>query len=190
MKKIRNVIAALVSLRHHFVRMPETAAAVNAGKRQFYVTGPGAIDCTHVPFSCPASTDGELYRNRKGLMSINVQAICDARYWITNVVARWLGSTHDARIGDNSLVAARAEAGQLDGIFVGDGGYRCTDFMMTPMAHPESPAEMRYQKAQGKTRKSIERTFGMLKKKFVMYRTPMHPPPSRGLSPRPPVRGL
>ena len=84
-KKIRNMIAALVSLRHHFVRMPETAAAVNAFKRQFYEIAGfpgviGAIDCTHVPILCPGSTDAELYRNRKGFVPINVQAICDARY--------------------------------------------------------------------------------------------------------------
>ena len=64
------------------------------------------------------------------------------------------------------MVAARAEAGQLDGILVEDGGYRCTEYMMTPMAHPDSPAERRYQKAQVRTRNPIERTFGMLKKKF------------------------
>ena len=178
-KKIRNVIAALASLRRRFVKMPETAAEISATKRQFYEIAGfpgviGAIDCTHVPIVCPASTDAELYRNRKGFMSINVQAICDARYRVTNVVARWPGSTHDARIWDNSMVAARAEAGQLDGILVGDGGYRCTEYMMTPLAHPESPAERRYQKAQVRTRNPIERTFGMLKKfpcLFVGLRT-------------------
>ena len=51
-KKIRNVITALVSLRHHFIRMPETAEAVNACKRQFHEIAGfpgviGAIDCTH-----------------------------------------------------------------------------------------------------------------------------------------------
>ena len=51
-KKIRNAIAALVSLRPHFVRMPETAAEVSACKRQFYEIAGfpgviGAIDCTH-----------------------------------------------------------------------------------------------------------------------------------------------
>ena len=73
------------------------AAEIIAAKRQFYeIAGfPGeivAIDCTHVPIMCPAFTDVELYRNRKGFMSINVQAICDLRYRITNVVARWPGS--------------------------------------------------------------------------------------------------
>ena len=179
-KKIRNVIAALMSLRHHFVRMPETAAAVNACKRQFYVIG--VIDCTHVPILCPASTDAELYRNRKGFMSMNVQAIC-ARYRITNVVARCPGqrttpvygttpyrelsqyrsSTRRGRpAGRDPRRRRRLPLHRLDDDTNGPPGKPCRNAM------PEGPR---------KTHNPLESTFGILKKKFVMYRTPMPPPP-------------
>ena len=36
--------------------------------------------------------------NRKQFYSINVQAVCDSDAFITNIVARWPGSTHDSRI--------------------------------------------------------------------------------------------
>ncbi|KAH1021846.1 hypothetical protein HUJ04_011331, partial [Dendroctonus ponderosae] len=44
----------------------------------------------------------EVFRNRKGYISINVQAIGDADLKLINVVARWPGSTHDATIFNNS----------------------------------------------------------------------------------------
>ena len=33
----------------------------------------GAIDCTHVPVQSPGGDLGELYRNRKGYFSLNIQ---------------------------------------------------------------------------------------------------------------------
>ncbi|KAH7986852.1 hypothetical protein HPB52_024680 [Rhipicephalus sanguineus] len=44
----------------------------------------GCIDCTHIRIKSPGGPDGEVYRNRKGYFSINVQglgsrvAICEA----------------------------------------------------------------------------------------------------------------
>jgi len=49
----------------------------------------GAVDCTHVPIQSPGSDDAEIYRNRKGYMSINVQLVCDCNNYISDVVARW-----------------------------------------------------------------------------------------------------
>ena len=61
----------------------------------------GAIDCIHVPIKSPWGDDAELFRNRKGWHSINVQVIGDSQLLIRNIVARWSGSTHDSRIFDN-----------------------------------------------------------------------------------------
>lgn len=57
----------------------------------------GAIDGTHVRIVAPEQ-DEALYVNRKRYHSINVQVVCDARYRLIDVVARWPGSTHDSRI--------------------------------------------------------------------------------------------
>eukprot|EP00057_Strongylocentrotus_purpuratus_P021852 XP_011676326.1 PREDICTED: putative nuclease HARBI1 [Strongylocentrotus purpuratus] len=59
----------------------------------------GAVDGTHVELhGAPLLDDEYIYTNRKGKHSINVQLICNARYKITNVCARWPGSTHDSRV--------------------------------------------------------------------------------------------
>lgn len=35
--------------------------------------GIGAIECTHVPLLSPGGNNAEIFRNRKGFFSINVQ---------------------------------------------------------------------------------------------------------------------
>ncbi|KAK0140608.1 putative nuclease HARBI1 [Merluccius polli] len=63
----------------------------------------GAIDCTHIAIKAPS--EGEYaYVNRKHFHSLNVQIICDAQMRLTNIVARWPGSTHDSFVLTNSSV--------------------------------------------------------------------------------------
>lgn len=50
------------------------------------------------------------------------------------MVARWPGSTNDAIIFDASRLHARFVHGEMkDGILLGDNGYPCTKFLMTPL---------------------------------------------------------
>lgn len=49
---------------------------------------------------------------------------------------------------------------------VGDGGYPTSANMLTPLQNPSSPAEVRYNYAQIRTRNVVERTFGVWKKIF------------------------
>ncbi|KAK0136546.1 putative nuclease HARBI1 [Merluccius polli] len=66
----------------------------------------GAIDCTHIAIKAPS--EGEYaYVNRKHFHSLNVQIICDAQMRLTNIVARWPGSTHDSFVLTNSSVGNR-----------------------------------------------------------------------------------
>jgi nuclease HARBI1 len=58
----------------------------------------GAIDCTHIPILNPGCDQGENFRNRKGIFSINVQIVSGPRCEILDIVARWPGSVHDSRI--------------------------------------------------------------------------------------------
>ncbi|XP_070385772.1 putative nuclease HARBI1 [Dermacentor albipictus] len=154
------------------VRFPD-ASQLSGVMRDFYEIAhfagvTGCIDGTHVRIKSPGGDDAEFYRNRKGVFSINVQAVAGPMLQFFNVVASWPGSAHDSRIFDNSRVRVLYEQHRVPGLLLGDMGYACSPFLMTPLAEPgpvNSP-EGRYNKAHIKTRNSIERAFGVWKRRF------------------------
>ena len=95
-----------------------------------------------------------------------MQAACDANLKITNIVARWCGSTHDSRIFDNSRLCSEFENGDRNGILLGDAGYACRKYLLTPLRVAITPKERRYNFAHTRTRNVIERCFGVLKQRF------------------------
>ncbi|KAL1436913.1 hypothetical protein MTO96_049210 [Rhipicephalus appendiculatus] len=128
----------------------------------------GCIDCTHVRIKSPGGEDAEVYRNRKGVFSVNVQVVAGPQLQFFNVVASWPGSVHDSRIFVNSLVRVLCEEHRVPGVLLGDMGYACFPFLMTPLADPgkyDTP-ERRYNKAHIKTRNSVERAFCVWKRRF------------------------
>ncbi|CAB3261071.1 unnamed protein product [Arctia plantaginis] len=81
-------------------------------------------DCTHIKIQSPGGDDAELFRNRKSYMSINMQTISSPNLLITDIVARWPGSTHDSTIYQNSRRYERFERGDYQGSYLlGDSGY-------------------------------------------------------------------
>ena len=112
------------------------------------VAGPqvvSAVDCTHVLLKgSRLGDDGYIYVNRKRMTTINVQLMCDSNYRITNVVAKWPGSAHDSRILSHSNIGREYEAGHRQGILIGDSGYPLKPWLMTPIAQPQTPAEVAY----------------------------------------------
>ncbi len=80
-------------------------------------------DCTHVAIQSPGGATSELYRNRKGYFSLNVQMVGSANLLVEDVVARWAGSVHDSTILANSRIFAKFETGEiLNGYLLGDAG--------------------------------------------------------------------
>ena len=114
----------------------------------------------------PGGDNAELFRNRKGFFSINVQAVSGPNLAIQNIVVRWPGSVHDARVFDNSRLCARFERGDIPGVLLGDSGYPCRQYLMTPIIAPQTRPERMYNCAQIRTRNTVERMFGVWKRMF------------------------
>jgi len=173
---VHRVTAAIASLREKYVKLPETMEERLAVMNTFYTNSGlpgviGAVDCTHVPIQSPGGDQAEIYRNRKGYFSVNVQLVTDYNMFVMDVVARWPGSVHDSTIFDSSYIRAKFEAGQIQGGYlVGDAGYPCRVYLLTPVAHPTTAAERDFNEAQIKARTSIERANGLLKRRFPILK--------------------
>lgn len=169
---IKQVTHAIARLRGDYIYMPRNPEELEATKLQFYTVARfpnviGAIDCTHVRIQSPGGDNAELYRNRKGYFSWNVQVIGDSQLRICDIVARWPGSTHDQTIFNASSVKTRLENGHFhNSVVLGDSGYGVTNYLMTPLGNPRSRAEQLYNESHIRTRNTVERLFGVLKRRF------------------------
>jgi hypothetical protein len=126
----------------------------------------GCVDGTQIQMLAKGLNHRENFRNRKGVVSLNVQAICDHELNFTNLVCRWQGSAHDARVFKNCSLYGPFERGEIDGWLLGDSGYFNAPYLLTPFLDPRTPAQRAYQFAHVQTRNSIERAFGILKRRF------------------------
>lgn len=173
------VTRAIAKNRARFIHMPRNEMEMIAASEQFYKFARfprtiGAIDCTHVKMQSPGGENAENYRNRKGWYSFNIQAVCSANMKIINIVARWPGVSHDQTIFNNSQLKMRLERGEFANfIIVGDSGYRNTRYLATPCLNPDSDLKNLYNESQIRTRNVIERTFGVLKRRFPVLSTGM-----------------
>nr|XP_046482675.1 putative nuclease HARBI1 [Neodiprion pinetum] len=175
---IHRVSAQIASLIHAIIKIPSTEAAMIANRDLFRQLGArregiglpgvdGAIDCTHIRLCHTKFADlQEVYRNRKGYFSLNVQAVVGPNMEFLDVVLEWPGSNHDSRIFQNSRIYMRYHERQLTGTLVGDAGYPCLPFLLTPLANPITDAQQRYNNVQSRTRQIVERTFGVWKRRF------------------------
>lgn len=111
--------------------------------------------------------DPEIYRNRKGYFSLNVQTVSDASLKIRNIVARWPGSCHDKTIFNNSRLKYNFEAGQFENFhLIGDSGYTLTKYLLTPHENPRTEPERLYNESLVRTRNIVERQYGVWKRRF------------------------
>ncbi|MCL4152130.1 UNVERIFIED_CONTAM: hypothetical protein GTU68_046450 [Idotea baltica] len=138
----------------------------------------GCIDCTHIRILTPSENPLD-YVNRKGYHSINVQAICDHKGKIRNLVARWPGSSHDSWILRQSAIWNHHELHPNAGYILGDGAYPCRPWLLTPYANPNHPNRVRFNESHTRTRVLIENTFGRLKRRFGILHSEVRMKPEK-----------
>ena len=103
----------------------------------------------------------------------------------TNIVARWPGSTHDSHVFHTSSLCTYLETNNHsldDGILLGDSGYACTPYLMTPYPSPSTAAQENYNTAHTKTRVIVEQSFGRWKRRFHVLHSEIRMTPQRACS--------
>jgi hypothetical protein len=164
---------SIVSKSQDFVKFPFSDDKKNENKLKFYKMGgfPSCILCIdgfHVKI-CTPHQDENSFVNRKGVHSINVQAMTDADMKFADMVVRWPGSTHDSFIFRSSEIHdyLRVNHTTLEqGVVLGDSGYALTNFLMTPYENPNTRQQRRFNVTHKTTRCSVERSIGQLKRRF------------------------
>ncbi|XP_066593221.1 putative nuclease HARBI1 [Prorops nasuta] len=160
---VHKVLMSIAEMYNEFVKFPSDRSNILRTQKENYrlsgfIRVIGAIDGFHVKIRSYGGEDSELFRNRKGFFSLNVQAIVNSKLQFLDLVVRWPGSTHNATIFDNSRIKARFENGEFgNALLLGDSGYPCLPYLLTPLQNPQTPNEILYNESQIRTRSMVER---------------------------------
>ena len=89
-----------------------------------------------------------------------------------NVVAKWPGSIHDARILRESILFEKFESHPkpVTGWLLGDSGYMLRDWLLTPHRNPATHQERKYNICHSSTRSLIKRSIGVAKRRWHCLR--------------------
>ncbi|KAJ8909632.1 hypothetical protein NQ315_007340 [Exocentrus adspersus] len=98
---VKKVSIAFARRLGQYVKFLTTNNGARDNIRRFYNKAhfpnvSGCIDGTHIPIVPPDANNAELYRNRHGRFSLNVQVVAGPRMEILDIVVRHPGSSHDA----------------------------------------------------------------------------------------------
>lgn len=185
---LHEIVACFISLRHKLFIKP-TADGLRISKDNgekfapFYDGCIGALDGSHIPAVLPVD-EQSAFRNRKGFISQNLLAVVNFDGTFSYCLAGWEGSAHDGRVlGDAVLKKIPLFHNKY---FLADAGYALTRMTLTPYRgvryhlkewvkgnrRPQSREEL-FNLRHSSLRNVIERTFGVVKKRFP-YLDRMH----------------
>lgn len=149
----------------------------------------GCLDCMHVYWrTCPVAWQGQ-FEGKDGSPSIVLEAVADYRLWLWYARFGFPGTLNDINIWDQSKLLKQF----LDGTFTADidfpffinneefyqvwllvdGIYPELSRFVKTLSVPITKQERNYSKWQEGKRKSVERAFGVLQRKFQFLVRPV-----------------
>ncbi|KAK8933590.1 hypothetical protein KSP39_PZI015955 [Platanthera zijinensis] len=175
------MLRAILKLTKEYIKLPE---ARQEQRWRWFENCIGALDGTHIEVTVPVKDQGR-YRNRKQAITTNVLGVCDRNMKFVYVLPGWEGSSSDSRVlrsalersdrfevptGKYYLVDARYTNGQ--GYLA---SYRSTRYHLKEWSaqgnNPTNYKEL-FNLRHSTERNVIERTFGLLKKRWAILRQP------------------
>lgn len=131
------MIAVFCGMKDQMIKFPEHNQLPNIEQRFRSKRGfPGVIGCvdgSQIEIWVRHCENRETFRNRKGFLSLNIQAVCGPDCEIYDLVTEWPGSAHDSRVFNQSQVCARYSNGEFVHFhLLGDSAYTLTKHVLTP----------------------------------------------------------
>ncbi|XP_022631726.1 putative nuclease HARBI1 [Vigna radiata var. radiata] len=189
-RHFHNVLGAVISLESEFLIQPsgnEVQPYIYNNNRfyPYFKDCLGAIDGTHVRVKVGRS-DAPRFRGRKDWPTQNVFAACDFDMKFTYVLAGWEGTALDSRILKNALDRDDLLVIPQGKYYLGDAGFMLKSTVLTPYRGvryhlkeytrrgPQNAREL-FNHRHSSARNVIERTFGVLKKRFPIIASGTEP---------------
>ncbi|XP_071928355.1 uncharacterized protein [Coffea arabica] len=176
------VLDAILKLYPDLIQLPNgaTPREIRNSRRYYpwFADCVGAIDGTHVVASVPLEIQGK-FRGRKGYPTQNVLAAISFDLKFSYVLAGWEGSAHDSRVLEDALTRPRGLQVLQDKYYLVDAGYGIRNGFIPPYSGvryhlkeyddnpPQNEKEL-FNLRHSSLRTTIERGFGVLKKRFKM----------------------
>ncbi|KAI8570668.1 hypothetical protein RHMOL_Rhmol01G0053900 [Rhododendron molle] len=147
----------------------------------------GALDGMYVPVNPPA-VDRARYRSRKGEIATNVLGVCTRDLKFVYVLSGWEGSATDSRILGNAMERPHGLKVPHGHYYLVDTGYTNGNGFLAPyhgqryhiniwrQGHILTSKEEYFNMKHSVARNVIERSFGVLKMRFAILRSPSYYP--------------
>lgn len=138
LKKVTGLISAL---RTRFIRIPD-ANSLKEVAEQFHKNGgfPDVLACigsTHIAIKTPVKSIRDDYLNENGFYSYRLFACTGPNMEFFEIISRWPGASHENKIFNLSDSFQRFQfSAKLNGVFLANRRYSCTDLVMTPFDIP------------------------------------------------------
>ncbi|XP_073137433.1 uncharacterized protein [Henckelia pumila] len=144
----------------------------------------GALDGTYVSVHVPKNEQPK-FRTRKGTIAINVLGVCDHNMNFIYALCGWEGSAADARVLRDAVTRSEGLKVPRGCYYLCDNGYANVEGFLTPYRRvryhihawanssigPQNYKEC-FNAKHCRARNVIERAFGLLKKRWVVLRSP------------------